>query len=52
MQSEDWLYGIDENNFRQFSDALQLNLSKGLKRFVSLQTQDKSSIKSTQSIDR
>ena len=45
VQSEDWPYGIDENNFRQFSDALQLNLSKGLKRFVSLQTQDKAQLK-------
>lgn len=52
VQSENWLYGIDENNFRQFSDALQLNLSKGLKRFVSLQTQDKSQLKAlNQSID-
>ena len=53
VQSEDWPYGIDENNFRQFSDALQLNLSKGLKRFVSLQTQDKTQLKAlNQSIDK
>ena len=53
VQSEDWPYGIDENNFRQFSDALQLNLSKGLKRFVSLQTQDKAQLKAlNQSIDK
>ncbi|HIM53978.1 MAG TPA: alpha/beta fold hydrolase [Gammaproteobacteria bacterium] len=53
IQANDWPYGIDENNFRQFSDALELNLSKGLKRFVSLQTQDKSQLKAlNQSIDK
>ena len=46
VQSENWSYGIDKNNFEQFSNTLQLNLSKGLKRFVSLQTQDKSQLKS------
>ena len=52
VRSEDWTYGIDANNFQQFSDALQLNLSKGLKRFVSLQTQDKNQLKTlNQSID-
>jgi len=53
IQANDWPYGIDENHFRQFSDALELNLSKGLKRFVSLQTQDKSQLKAlNQSIDK
>jgi len=53
VQTNDWPYGIDESNFRQFSDALELNLSKGLKRFVSLQTQDKSQLKAlNQSIDK
>ena len=53
VQSDDWPYGIDEDNFRQFSDALELNLSKGLKRFVSLQTQDKTQLKTlNQSIDK
>jgi pimeloyl-[acyl-carrier protein] methyl ester esterase len=52
VQSEDWPYGINESNFRQFSDALQLNLSKGLKRFASLQTEDKTQLKAlNQSID-
>ena len=52
VQSEGWSYGIDENNFRQFSDALELNLSKGLKRFASLQTEDKTQLKAlNQSID-
>jgi len=53
VKSEDWLYGIDENNFHQFSDALQLDLTKGLKRFVSLQTQDKNQLKAlNQSIEK
>ena len=53
VRSDDWPYGIDENNFRQFSDALQLNLTKGLKRFVSLQTQDKNQLKAlSQSIEK
>ena len=53
VQTNDWPYGIDENNFRQFSDALEFNLSKGLKRFVSLQTQDKTHLKTlNQSIDK
>ncbi len=46
VQSDNWNYGIDKNNFEQFSNTLQLNLSKGLRRFVSLQTQDKSQLKS------
>ena len=53
VKTNDWPYGIDEDNFRQFSDALELNLSKGLKRFVSLQTQDKAQSKTlNQSIDK
>jgi len=53
VRSEGWSYGIDADNFQQFSDALQLNLSKGLKRFVSLQTQDKIQLKIlNQSIDK
>ncbi|KAA0452607.1 MAG: alpha/beta fold hydrolase [Candidatus Thioglobus sp.] len=41
-----WNYGIDEDNFAQFSATLTLNLSKGLKRFVSLQGVKKSQLKS------
>ncbi|RUM78461.1 MAG: alpha/beta hydrolase [Candidatus Thioglobus sp.] len=53
IQANDWPYGIDDNNFRQFSDTLEINLSKGLKRFVSLQTQDKDQLKTlNQSIDK
>ena len=53
VQNDHWKFGIDADNFKQFSDALQLNLSKGLKRFVSLQTQDKSKLKVlNQSIDQ
>lgn len=52
VQTEDWQYGIDEDNFRQFSATLSLNLSKGLKRFISLQTNDKLQLKSlNQAID-
>ncbi|MDB3971818.1 alpha/beta fold hydrolase [Candidatus Thioglobus sp.] len=45
VQNDHWKFGIDADNFNQFSDVLQLNLSKGLKRFISLQTKDKSQIK-------
>lgn len=45
VRSNDWVYGIDTDNFHQFSDALSLNLAKGLKRFVSLQTNDKTQLK-------
>lgn len=52
VKTDDWDYGIDEDNFRQFSDALLLNLSKGLKRFVSLQSKEKTQLNSlNQSID-
>jgi carboxylesterase BioH (pimeloyl-CoA synthesis) len=33
VQNSDWKYGINEDNFLQFSDTLELNLSKGLKSF-------------------
>lgn len=45
VQTEDWMFGIDKNNFKQFSQALQCNLSKGLKRFVSLQTDNEVQLK-------
>jgi len=45
VRTDNWEFGIDANNFEQFSDSLQLNLSKGLKRFVSLQTKDRTQIK-------
>ncbi|CAC9445972.1 Pimeloyl-[acyl-carrier protein] methyl ester esterase BioH (EC 3.1.1.85) [uncultured Gammaproteobacteria bacterium] len=52
VQTKDWVYGIEADNFHQFADALSLNLSKGLRRFVSLQTQNKAQLKSlNQSID-
>lgn len=52
VKTNDWFYGVDEDNFHQFSDALSLNLSKGLKRFVSLQSKEKIQLKSlNQSID-
>ncbi|MBT3194891.1 MAG: alpha/beta fold hydrolase [Candidatus Ruthia sp.] len=53
VQNSNWEFGIDADNFRQFSDALTLNLSKGLKRFTSLQTKDKTQLKAlNQSIDK
>ena len=52
VQNNNWEFGIDADHFRQFSNTLELNLSKGLKRFVSLQTKDQVQIKSlNQSID-
>jgi len=52
VQNKNWTFGIDADNFRQFSNTLELNPAKGLKRFVSLQTKDKSQLKSlNQSID-
>ncbi|CAC9599859.1 Pimeloyl-[acyl-carrier protein] methyl ester esterase BioH (EC 3.1.1.85) [uncultured Gammaproteobacteria bacterium] len=53
VQNSNWQYGIDADNFCQFSSALELNLSKGLKRFVSLQTSDKKQLKAlNQTIDQ
>ena len=52
VKDTDWDYGVAAINFKLFSSALKLNLSQGLKRFVSLQTNDKTQIKSLhQSID-
>lgn len=45
IQTKNWEFGIEAGDFEQFSGALQLNLSKGLKRFMSLQTKDKSKLK-------
>ncbi len=45
IQTDFWEFGIDADNFKQFSSTLQLNLSKGLKHFISLQTKDKSELK-------
>lgn len=46
VNNENWEFGINKDNFQQFADTLQINLSKGLKRFISLQTKDKSQLKS------
>ncbi len=45
VQDSDWKYGIDAEHFGQFSQALTLNPTKGIKRFVSLQTRDKSQLR-------
>ena len=53
VQNSDWQYGIGADNFQQFSNTLKQNLSKGLKRFISLQTQNKIQLKTlSQSIDQ
>lgn len=53
VKSNNWEFGIGEQNFKEFSNNLNLNLSKGLKRFVSLQSTNKQTIKIlNQSIDR
>jgi pimeloyl-[acyl-carrier protein] methyl ester esterase len=45
IQDKNWKFGIDENNFKQFSNTLNKNFSQGLKRFVTLQGGEKSQIK-------
>ena len=45
VKTNNWKLGIDEQNFKEFSDNLNLNLSKGLKRFVSLQSSNREKIK-------
>lgn len=44
IQHNNWQYGVDKNNFIQFSNILNLNLSKGLKNFVHLQLSDKTQL--------
>lgn len=44
VQTDDWIYGIDVDYFKQFSNNLNLNLCKSLKRFVSLQSKDKTQL--------
>ncbi|ABL02553.1 carboxylesterase BioH (pimeloyl-CoA synthesis) [Candidatus Ruthia magnifica str. Cm (Calyptogena magnifica)] len=45
IQTDFWEFGIYLNNFEKFSNTLKLNLSKALKRFISLQTKDKLKLK-------
>lgn len=53
IANDNWNYGIPASHFRQFSNALALNPSKSLKRFVSLQTNDKTQLKTlNQLIDK
>ncbi len=44
VQDDNWKYGIDANNFQQFANTLKIDLAKGLKRFVSLQSADKAKL--------
>ena len=53
VQDDHWAYGIGADNFQQFSEELNQNPTKGIKRFVSLQTKDKSQLKAlNRSIDQ
>jgi pimeloyl-[acyl-carrier protein] methyl ester esterase len=45
IHSDKWKYGIDIDNFINFSESIKINISKGLKRFISLQTNQKVQIK-------
>jgi len=45
IKSFNWEYGIDINNFKNFSESIQADISKGLKRFISLQTTQKSRLR-------
>jgi pimeloyl-[acyl-carrier protein] methyl ester esterase len=45
VQSDYWKFGIDSNTFSQFFESLHANPSKCLKRFTSLQTNDKKQLK-------
>lgn len=52
IQSKNWRYGIRAQHFEQFSKSLQRDLATGLKRFVQLQSQQKSTLKTlNQAID-
>lgn len=44
VQTDDWIYGIPAAHFAQFSQHLNRDLSKGIKRFVSLQTKNKTKL--------
>lgn len=46
VKDSSWHYGVNAINFKLFSNTLKINLSKGLKRFISLQTNNKAQIKS------
>ncbi|MBE8189524.1 MAG: alpha/beta fold hydrolase [Candidatus Thioglobus sp.] len=53
IQNKHWNFGIPADNFRQFNTNLKADFSKGLRRFVSLQSNNKKQIKAlNQSISR
>lgn len=53
IMDENWEFGINANNFNTFTHNLKNNYSKTLKRFISLQHNDKSQIKTlSQTIDK
>jgi len=45
VQSEDWIYGINEKHFYDFHSSLSSNPQKTLKRFISLQVSSKDQYK-------
>ena len=45
VNNDNWSFGIKGEVFNQFSDNLKIDSTKALKRFVSLQTKNKSQIK-------
>lgn len=45
VKDSSWDYGVNAINFKLFSNALKLNLSKGLKHFIGLQTNNKAQIR-------
>lgn len=45
IQNQNWDYGIVASHFEQFYKTMQTNTNKGLKRFVSLQSQNKTKLK-------
>lgn len=45
VNTKNWNYGIDADNFQNFSDTLYKNHNSAIKRFVSLQTKNKAQIK-------
>lgn len=45
VQNTHWNFGIPADNFKQFNHTLSLDLPQALRRFVSLQTKDKTILK-------
>jgi pimeloyl-[acyl-carrier protein] methyl ester esterase len=50
VKSDDWDYGIEKSNFNSFASNINLNITKGLTRFVSLQEVAKPQLKELKTI--